>query len=93
MTKKLLGLLVIALMCAGIAGASTIQQLCPPVTTATATTGNITPSISPTTLTCAAWSIPVGQTVTAIDLFFANDYQFANGGASTLKCAGIPSNW
>jgi hypothetical protein len=86
MTRKLLGLLILALICVGMSSASTIQVTCttPPPVTATASSGNATPADGPSALSCANWTIPSGDTVSAVDLYLANDYQFANGGASSL---------
>jgi hypothetical protein len=79
MMKKLLGLLVVALFCLATANATTIATSCTLTSgvgtnVATATANGQDPTISGGTYTCTVPTIPVGDSLTAIDLTINNSY-------------------
>ena len=90
MTRKLLGLLVVALFCVGMANAAsfTSSELCLPGATVEGgtsplLTGN-TPPISGNAI-CNAFTIPTADTLNSIVITLAGDYSLGNGTTNTLN--------
>jgi len=85
MTKKLLGLAIVALFCVGMASAATMTQLCttPAGSVVNSGANGATPGLSATE-TCGSVTLPVGDTITAIDLFESGDWQLGVPGGNTL---------
>jgi hypothetical protein len=81
MTKKLLGLLVVALFCVGAANALTFTEACPP---GGIVQGPGTPGISGNSV-CAAFTVPIGDTLTEVDVTVSGDWQLGSVGGNTLN--------
>jgi len=81
MTKKLL--FGVVLFGVGIASATTTAQNCTGGATATGAV-TATPTASGTA-TCGAFTIPVGMTLTSVELVLQGDFQLANAGSNTLN--------
>lgn len=82
MAKKLLGLMVGALLCVGAANASTFWEYCGGGSAASTGMGS-TPTSSGSA-SCASFTVPAGQTLVSVELFLEGDYQSASPGGSTL---------
>lgn len=82
MTKKLLGLLVVALLGVGLASGMSITQGCSGGAGANGAGGNL-PSASGFS-TCPSFTIPVGDTLTSVEIVMNGDYQLALSGGNTL---------
>lgn len=76
MTKKLLGLLFVALLCTGVAGASILQEN---VGAGTCTGGpSVSGSVSATpvitgTITCNGFTMPTGNVLFSVDVYVTNE--------------------
>lgn len=82
MTRKLLGLAVGALLCAGVSSAASFFETCPPGgSTSGSASGAPTPPASGNGV-CAAWTIPTGMTLSSVVVQIAGDYSLGNGPAS-----------
>jgi hypothetical protein len=81
MTKKLVGLLVVALFCVGMANASTFSEACPP---GGIVQGPGTPGISGNSV-CAAFTVPMGDTLTSVEIFISGDWSLGVTGGNTLN--------
>jgi len=84
MMKKLLGLALMVLLCAGLAGASTFYETCPPGGGPVNGGSGALPTITGSG-TCAAFTVPTGDTLTSVELFIAGDFSLANSGGSTIN--------
>jgi hypothetical protein len=84
MTKKLLGLAVLAFLCVGMASASMVSELCPTTGGTVTNTGvnGATPSLSATEV-CPALT-GFAYTITEIDLIEGGDFQLAMPGTDTM---------
>ena len=82
MTNRLLGSLILAIFCVSTAGATTIpcsltSGVDPAVNTAPpGTTPN--PTLTNVTWTCSAYTVPLGQTLTQVDIIIHNDYSLGS---------------
>jgi hypothetical protein len=75
MMKKLLGSLVAALFCLATANASTVPcTLTTPPNSAQAATNGATPTFSGGVFTCTVPAIPVGDTLSSVDLEIFNSF-------------------
>jgi len=83
MTKKLLGLLTAALFCVSLASASTSVTLsCTGAATANGS-GSPTPTASGTS-TCPGFTIPLGDTLTSVEIVEEGSFQLGQAGGNTL---------
>ena len=80
MTKKLLGLFVVALFCVGMANASTFAEACPP---GGIVQGPGTPTINGDSV-CAAFTVPMGDTLTSVQVNISGDWSLGVVGGNTL---------
>jgi hypothetical protein len=81
MTKKLLGLLIVALFCITALNAATMDGTCSLTTVGNDPAVNTDPpgittmpTISGAVFTCIPFTIPAGDTLTGVDINIANDY-------------------
>ena len=78
MTKKFLGLMFVALLCVGIAGAATLTETCAPTTNSANNVGGLTPfSTVAGYATCAGFSMPASNTLISIQLYITNSFSGA----------------
>jgi hypothetical protein len=83
MTKKLLGLMFMALLCASVASALTYVDTCTPG-------GFVSPpgggsgSAAGTASCVASFTVPAGDTLSAVDLFLTNSFSQAGGTGTTV---------
>lgn len=79
MTRKLLGLAVGALLCAGVSSAASFFESCPPggSTSGSASGAPIPPANG--NGVCAAWTVPTGMTLSSVVVTIAGDYSLGAG--------------
>jgi len=79
MTKKLLGLLFVTLVFSLVANASTATQYCGGDSLTNTATGFPDPYLVNAPVTCAAFTVPTGYTLTSVDITINNDLSSPNG--------------
>jgi hypothetical protein len=84
MTKKLLGLLVIALLCAAVASASTAAEPCGSAGLANPNGSNSTTTLTGSANACTSFTLPATTVLTDVYITFKNDWQLGLTGTDTL---------
>lgn len=86
MTKKLLGLAALALMCIGAANATTVGVACTLTSgsnvAVNSSNSNPQAAFSNAVFTCGPFTVPLGMTLTQVDLDINNDYSLGISGST-----------